>query len=126
MNELELLIIACAKSYMHNSLLEQSIDFEQEKWQKVFKIAYEQRLLPVVYEMVCHEPSFLKNDDKIKKYWRQTCIMSIVDQVNKSKAFLSLYQKIEDNNLDCLVTKGLILRELYQKKSGELLVMKMF
>ena len=116
MNELELLIIACAKSYMHNSLLEQSIDFEQEKWQKVFKIAYEQRLLPVVYEMVCHEPSFLKNDDKIKKYWRQTCIMSIVDQVNKSKAYLSLYQKIEDNNLDCLVTKGLILRELYQKK----------
>ena len=67
MNELELLIIACAKSYMHNSLLEQSIDFEQEKWQKVFKIACEQRLLPVVYEMVCHEPSFLKNDDKIEK-----------------------------------------------------------
>ena len=32
MNEFELLIIACAKSYMHNSLLEQSIDLEQEKW----------------------------------------------------------------------------------------------
>ena len=31
MNELELLIIACAKSYMHNSLLEQSIDFGARK-----------------------------------------------------------------------------------------------
>lgn len=116
MNELELLIIACAKSYMHNSSLEQSIDLQQEKWQKVFKIACEQRLLPVVYEKVCHEPSFLKNDDKVKKYWRQMSIMSIVEQINKSNAFLSLYQKIEEENLECLVTKGLILRELYRKK----------
>lgn len=116
MNELELLIIDCAKSYMHDSLLERSVSLCQKKWQRVFKIACEQRLLPVIYEKVCHEPSFLKNDDKIKNYWRQMSIMSIVDQVNKSKAFLSLYQKIEDSNLDCIVTKGLILRELYQKK----------
>lgn len=116
MNEVELLLMKCAKCYMHNQQLNEMIHFDQEKWEKLYQLAGEQRLLPVVYEIVCHDNSFLKNEAAFNNYWRKISITSIVDQINKSNAFLSLYQKFEENNLDCIVTKGLILRELYQKK----------
>lgn len=116
MNETELLLLKCVKCYMHNTQLDEAIDFGVDIWEKLYQLANEQRLLPVVYEIICHNSSFVKKDNLIKEHWRKKSIVSIIDQVNKSQAFLNLYEQVHKDNLNCIVTKGLILRELYEKK----------
>ena len=106
-------IISC---FMHDTDFQLSNQLTKENWQELYELSKIHSLLPVTYETIKTNESFLKTDKAFKQKWQDESTSLVVKQIQLSNAFLNIYQKIKNNNIDCIVTKGIVLRELYSKK----------
>lgn len=116
MNNVGKLLLKCIDCYVNNKKLNIGIDFDESSWYEFYLLSQNQSLLPISYEMISNHESYLKQSDHIKETWRKLAITTIMVQVNKSSAFLKLYTKIRNAKIDCIVFKGIVLRQLYQKR----------
>ena len=113
-NELVMKMISC---YMHDKELEGSLSFlTNEQWQKLHDFSKMHYLSPIVYEVVKNNDSFKQLPDLFKNQWKQETISLVIKQVQLSEAFLKIYQEIRKTGINCIVTKGIVLRQLYSKR----------
>ena len=117
MNAIHKLSMKIMSYYMNDNVMEESLSFlTNEQWQELHDFTKMHSLLPIVYEVIKDNASFKKLPDSFKNKWKQETISLVIKQVQLSEAFLKIYQEIRKSNINCIVTKGIILRELYQKK----------
>ena len=113
-NELFMKMISC---YMHDNEFEESISFLTDKqWQKMHDFSKMHYLSPIVYEVVKNNDSFKQLPDLFKNQWKQETVSLVIKQIQLSEAFLKIYQEIRRTGINCIVTKGIVLRELYSKR----------
>lgn len=79
-------------------------------WQEVFKLASQQRVLPLIVEAVWQSEAL--TEDCLASLRRMT-LQIVITQARRTAAFLALYRSLAEKGLHPLVLKGLVCRELY-------------
>lgn len=117
MNEYQKSFIMAISKFIHNDTIKNiNLQLDSKQWHDMYNLSKEHSLAPVVYEIFKETPEFLKQDISFKNKWKNESISLVIKQIQISSAFLEIYQKIKTQNIDCIVTKGIILRHMYEKK----------
>lgn len=117
MKQTEEIILKSLSCYIHDQALNENLTtITNEQWHEIYQLSKIHSIIPIVYEALKDNPSFLQNDKSLKQKWYQKSTALIIKQIQYTSAFLDIYQKIKEQNIDCIVTKGIILREMYKKK----------
>lgn len=87
----------------------------QEQWEGIFRLAREQRLLPLCYEGVYDSPAFREGAGDMEPGLKREVTQQVVLQASKTAAFLKLYQAWSRRGVRPLVVKGIICRSLYPR-----------
>ena len=82
-----------------------------EFWQALFKLAEQQKLLPLLTDAVCECSGF--DADAVCAAARRAARRQVLLQTQKDAAFLSVYQRLRDAGIDALVVKGCLCRSVY-------------
>ena len=67
----------------------------------------------MIYEAANKTNAFENIDDNLKQYWRKTTLSMTINQVIRSDKFLKIYKEFSEADIDVLVFKGIICRQLY-------------
>ena len=76
---------------------------------QLYKLAKEHQVSSMIYNQI-YKFDF---DPALKQHWKREAIYSVSIQTMKTEAFLNVYKKLREKNLNVLVVKGLILRSIY-------------
>lgn len=87
--------------------------FSIESWEKVFRIASDQSLLPIILDCVERNPFASSIDFSLRKEQRRRALRQVSHQVVQTNEFLTLLLEAEKQGLHPIVLKGLIVRSLY-------------
>lgn len=88
-----------------------SVDIQDESfWAALFTLSQEQKLIPIVYE-VLHDsiPSNLQSE------WRSSAVLQTARQTAQSAEFLELYKDLLKEGFSPLVVKGIVCQTTYKK-----------
>ena len=91
-----------------NKTINEDID-----WKKIYRISEIHKTIPMIYEAVNKTNALENIDDNLKQYWRKTTLSMTINQVIKSDKFLKIYKEFNEADIDVLVFKGIICRQLY-------------
>ena len=117
MKQTEELILNVLCSYMHDHPCNIKVDhFTNNQWEELYHLAEIHSILPIVYDVLKDNPSFLMNEPELKTKWLQASMGFVIKQIQYTSAFLDIYNAIINQGIPCIVTKGIILREMYAKK----------
>ena len=75
--------------------------------------AEEHKVLPLIFNAICHSPLLRNIDDQIVAHYQKKAIEEITRQIVQTNEFLVMLHDMQECNLDPVVTKGLVCRELY-------------
>lgn len=76
---------------------------------QLYKLAKEHQVTSMIYNQI-YTFDF---DLNLKQIWKKEAIYSVSIQTMKTNAFLNVYKKLREKNLNVLVVKGLVLRNIY-------------
>lgn len=93
--------------------LENLNDLDEEQWNQVYGLASVQQIVPMIYQSHWKMAGLSGLSQEAKGALKYQVMMQNVQQVQKTSAFLEIYQKLSEQNLQCLVVKGILCRELY-------------
>lgn len=86
----------------------------------IIRLAEEQKVLPMILEAAWQSPTM---PPELLAYLRNRSFRIVIDQAQRTEAFLRLYQALAEKNLRPAVLKGIICRDLYpqpdQRPSGD-------
>lgn len=76
---------------------------------ELYKLSKEHQVTSLIFNQI-YSFDF---DPTLKQHWKKETIYSVSLQTMKTEAFLTIYKKLREKNINVLVVKGLILRNLY-------------
>lgn len=83
---------------------------EDTDWQELIQKAEQQKLLPMVYEVLGGSMP-----ENVKKPCKAAAIGEIVSQTQRTAEFLKTYKELSEAGISPLVVKGIICRSVYDK-----------
>lgn len=126
MDKTSLQLLQIISSSLHNkkvnfeNINSESINFVNDKyenqdvnWDEILYLSEIHKILPLVYESCFDSKLFKMSDENIQKKFKLSSKSIVFNQVQRSQRFLELYKGFNEANIDILVFKGIILRELY-------------
>lgn len=115
LNEIEIAFLNLLCGSLKGKDAEKSFDMQPECWKKLLGLADEQEVLPLIYDMVCHCPSFraLKHEQIIK--YRKRALDTAIEQIVQNNEFLTMMLHAEVQGLSPIVIKGCTVRRLYPR-----------
>ena len=90
-------------------------DFTEKQWETVFRLAFEQELLPLVFDAVCVLPSVKRLDREKYRDRKEKSLQFAIRQIVQTNEFLTLLLRAQEQGLDPVVIKGVVCRSLYPK-----------
>ncbi len=84
------------------------------QFEELFQLAAEQKLSPVIYDVICHDPCVL-NHPEIGQVQKRTVMREVMLQMQREEGFLRVYDTLNSHGIRPLVLKGIICRHLYPK-----------
>lgn len=112
MNPTNVFLDILRSAMMHTSYGSE-IEFPQDIWEQVYDISQKQQLAPLIYQQIFANESFKKCDREFQNFWKMDTINQAGNQARKSVLFLSLFDKMRQQELTPLVVKGIVCRDLY-------------
>ena len=105
------------KCVLHPDLSVDSHDTPRgiDEWSAVFRMAAIHFTVPMVYEVIHKDPSFLSLPPEFTNHWRTGSLSAFIFQTQRTERFLSLYREFLAVDLHPLVVKGIMCRRLYDK-----------
>lgn len=82
-------------------------------WEEVFKLSVMHHISPMIYDCLGKLGWLQKVPEHIRNTWRTHAITQMVSQQNRTKQFLTLYQELKRCQLNPIVIKGIVLREIF-------------
>lgn len=113
MNQHEIIFLEALKASLANTTVTWSCPFSTEEWQALFALAESQKVLPLIFHAVYSSPAAAQMDKPLYDFMKHRVRALTMNQVQRTAEFLNLYQKFQKENIEPLVVKGLICRELY-------------
>lgn len=114
MKNINYIILDGLACYIHDKPYLNNLDYlNNNDWQDLYELAKIHSILPIISEILTTNRSFSKINFKQK--WIENSMSLTFKQIQLSAAFLEIYRKIKAQNIDCIVTKGIILRQMYTK-----------
>ena len=80
----------------------------QDEWRELMQLSAEQAMLPIVFEAV-----YSVMPAELEKEYRAAALSWICKQVRNTEAFLEIYRKLLEKNIEPLVFKGIVCRDTY-------------
>ena len=102
-------LIQCLSAYCNNDSLTVNIS-EESFWHTLLNLSDEQKLTPVVYDVLHNSMP-----PGISDLFRQTAIIQTAHQTAHTAEFLLVYAKLKSAGFDPVVVKGVISRMTYDK-----------
>lgn len=87
------------------------LNLSTEEWNAIFTLSRSHNILPLVFEMVSGNSSFISSPD-YQSLMLETMTI-VASQARRTDAFLNLYEHFIAENLHPIVMKGIICRQLY-------------
>lgn len=115
MEQTRFLFLQIVKASLEGRKAELPQRVSQEQWEEIFRLAREQRLLPLCYEGVYDSPVFRETAGALAPGLKWEVTQQVVLQASKTAAFLQLYQAWNRRGVHPLVVKGILCRSLYPR-----------
>lgn len=90
------------------------------EFQKIYRLATEHMIAPVLYESVCLCEQFKSDDEALRQSWRKQTIATCMMQLKNDTELSKIYSHLEENDVHPLLVKGLVCRSLYNTPSARL------
>lgn len=97
-------------SIIKDARLNQQTQISISDYHLLYELSKRHKLSPLVYNQVYNDPSL---KEPLKSIWQQEAFMTHVAQTIKTDVFLHVYQKLQEKDIQALVFKGIIMRNLY-------------
>ena len=86
---------------------------ELTEWEQLLRLAAEQEILPLFFNEAVNLPSFRTIEREIRLEWQRKALSIAMRQVKQTNEFLTLVLHAQRQDLNPIVLKGLICRNLY-------------
>lgn len=116
LTEVQKQLIECLRAYIANEKPQEFITRDEgfaEKQYGLFRLAYEQKLIPIVYASGYSRGEDTEFSHKLKKAAMEGSFIQTLATLN----FTQLYSRFNDENVSPIVVKGIVARSLYREEA---------
>lgn len=109
-------LIECLRAYIANEEPKELITRDEsfdEKQYGLFRLAYEQKLIPIVYASGYSRGENTEFSHKLKRSAVEGSLIQTLATLN----FTELYRRFNEENVSPIVVKGIVARSLYREES---------
>lgn len=112
MDRCQKIFLELTDGYLHKK---KSMDdcLSETDMDKLYRLSVQHSLIPVIYEQIHNYKSFLSLENETKLLWKRQAVASVMTQAAHTEQFLKLYKGLCEENIECLVVKGIICRQMY-------------
>lgn len=108
------LLLAALRAHLAAAPLEtETGPVSPEEWLRLFRLAQEHHVLPMVYETVRALPSFQESGQALNPAIRREVFQAVAAQTQRTQQFLAVCQGLRAAGVKGVVVKGLHCRTLY-------------
>ena len=112
MTQTQLLFLQAAKAALRGKRVDWP-QMEQEQWQALMELAYEQHMTPMLVEAVYTSAAFRMLPEDTKWQARKQARQQVFAQTRKDRVLYELLEAMEKAQVPILVMKGAVCRSLY-------------
>ena len=91
------------------------VDFNELDCDRLFSLAAEQEVFPLIFDTACLSPSFRDLNREKRKEWQEKALRIAIRQIVQTNEFLTLVLHAQAQGLNPVVLKGIVCRSLYPK-----------
>jgi len=107
-------ILSIVKNTIHEEVSSLE-DCTEVDWQRVYEIAYDNMLLPLLYDPVQKLAEIYKIPEELLAYWKKIALESMLSEYEKYRALRQLLGLAKEQNITCILFKGCVLADMYPK-----------
>ena len=91
------------------------VDFNELDCDRLFSLAAEQEVFPLIFDTACLSPSFRDLNREKRQEWQEKALRIAIRQIVQTNEFLTLVLHAQAQGLNPVVLKGIVCRSLYPK-----------
>lgn len=115
MDSVTRLFLEALRAALQRERVDWELALSPHDWQRLFRLAEEHHVLPMVYEAVFRCPAAEQGERELFQAVRRRTLQSVALQTGKTDAFLRLYGRLREAGVRACVVKGIVCRSLYPK-----------
>lgn len=103
---------------LHGFIRGQKVDCVIEndsQWEELLSLAISHKVLPMVYDSLGMSDSLEMIPLKVRGIWKSAAWRELAQQIRKDNFFLDFYRQLLEQDIKCIVVKGVLCRSLYPK-----------
>ena len=112
MEKVNLQFLDLLKSSLNNDIYEGG-DIDSQDLKQIYNLAQMHHVVPMIYGVLHNEEFFKNADENFKMMFKQVAFRLVVSQIQRSNRFLELYKILKEKNIEAIVFKGIIFRNMY-------------
>ena len=112
MEKVNLQFLDLLKSSLNNDDYEGG-DIDSQDLKQIYNLAQMHHVVPMIYGVLHNEEFFKNADENFKMMFKQVAFRLVVSQIQRSNRFLELYKILKEKNIEAIVFKGIIFRNMY-------------
>ncbi|MDY5210981.1 nucleotidyltransferase domain-containing protein [Intestinibacter sp.] len=112
MEKVNLQFLDLLKSSLNNDIYEGG-DIDSQDLKQIYNLAQMHHVVPMIYGVLHNEEFFKNADENFKMMFKQVAFKLVVSQIQRSNRFLELYKILKEKNIEAIVFKGIIFRNMY-------------
>lgn len=113
MEKINGLFLMALKASLKNKTVSWEGDISAKEWEQLFTLAKEHHVLPMIYEAVFRCPAAGQTAGTVLPMCKRQMIQNVMMQTLKTEEFSKLYNHLKKAQVQPLVVKGIICRNLY-------------
>ena len=86
---------------------------EESQWEEYLSLAHAHKVLPMVYDSMGYSGMIEAHPLKFRGMWKSIAFQEMALQIQSTATFLKFYEKLLEEDMKCLVVKGIVCRSLY-------------
>ena len=112
MEKFNLQFLDLLKSSLNNGTYEGGY-IDSQDLKQIYHLSEIHHVLPMIYSALHNEECFKNADEEFKRMFKQVALRLVVSQIQRSNRFLELYKILQKENIEIIVFKGIIFRNMY-------------
>ena len=112
MEKFNLQFLDLLKSSLNNGTYEGGY-IDSQDLKQIYRLSEIHHVLPMIYSALYNQECFKNADEEFKRMFKQVALRLVVSQIQRSNRFLELYKILQKENIETIVFKGIIFRNMY-------------
>ena len=112
MEKFNLQFLDLLKSSLNNGTYEGGY-IDSQDLKQIYRLSEIHHVLPMIYSALHNEECFKNAYEEFKRIFKQVALRLVVSQIQRSNRFLELYKILQKENIEIIVFKGIIFRNMY-------------